>query len=566
MIGSPLTSNRYLAPSVAFAVSFVFLLLAMDRQIGMFDEGIVLSDAMRVNAAELIHRDFYSSYGPGSYVSIALLFKLFKAQFLVARIFGICVMAGVVATVAYLLVRSVGAALIALAVACSLIWINSVASYLYPLFPSLLLALLATAALVSDDIPARGLRLVIVGMCTGLIAYFRYDVAAFTLISDAVAIACLLLLDRRAGGAKIWVRSTSTVALWALVAFAPGAIYFLSVSSSSFFMADIVEYGVEYYARMRGLPFPLRYDLLHYPQRFVIYVPPIALLFALLEMRRLGYRTPPALADRRWLYVLVASSTLTASMYLKGLARVHEVHMIASIVAAFVVIVVCIHRWWTSGRLRPRTAAAIALCTLIIPTGFAVLSTARIICNEPTRFFAGWVATIATGKQTRTPCAQPVRQWSALVDPHVLAVARFVELHSLPNERILVALTQHDRVFVNPVALYFLADRLPSTHWHQFDPGLQTRADVQSGMVRELEDAQVRWVVRDSLFIEEPNNSRLSSGVRALDDYLGTHFHNVAESGTSTIWLRNGASMALSGDATDGDKQCMATLGYPDQR
>jgi hypothetical protein len=47
----------------------------------MFDEGIVLSDTMIVLHGQIIHRDFYSLYGPGRYYVIATLFQLFDKDF-----------------------------------------------------------------------------------------------------------------------------------------------------------------------------------------------------------------------------------------------------------------------------------------------------------------------------------------------------------------------------------------------------------------------------------------------------------------------------------------------------
>jgi hypothetical protein len=75
---------------------------------------------------------------------------------------------------------------------------------------------------------------------------------------------------------------------------------------------------------------------------------------------------------------------------------------------------------------------------------------------------------------------------------------------------------------------------------HHYDPGLQTRADVQNNMAAELERQSVPYIVLISDWdnIVEPNSSALSSGVRILDDYIARHYETVAQYGTFSILAR----------------------------
>ena len=68
------------------------------------DEGIVLEGAQRVLRGEVLYRDFFSYFTPGSYYFLALLFKIFGSSFLVARTV-LVFFGGVYSTVTYLLAR-----------------------------------------------------------------------------------------------------------------------------------------------------------------------------------------------------------------------------------------------------------------------------------------------------------------------------------------------------------------------------------------------------------------------------------------------------------------------------
>ena len=130
----------------------------------------------------------------------------------------------------------------------------------------------------------------------------------------------------------------------------------------------------------------------------------------------------------------------------------------------------------------------------------------------------------------------------AKLHPDYARVATYLGAHTHPDERIFVALDRHDKIFINPISLYFAAGRLPGTHWHWFDPGLQTRVDIQAAIVDDLQRNNVRWIVRDANYdwIEEPNGSARSSGVTLLDHYIEKNYRAVASSGNVTIWLKNG--------------------------
>ncbi|MBV9265776.1 MAG: hypothetical protein JO061_06380 [Acidobacteriaceae bacterium] len=77
---------RAVMPYVSFAVISAIFLLAFVRVVtGTVDEGTFLHGAERVLRGELPGRDFVEPAGPGSFVWLALWFRLFGVSFLTAR-------------------------------------------------------------------------------------------------------------------------------------------------------------------------------------------------------------------------------------------------------------------------------------------------------------------------------------------------------------------------------------------------------------------------------------------------------------------------------------------------
>ena len=78
--------------------NFIFL--------GLQDEGIILQGAARILQGQVLYRDFFTFYTPGSYYWMALLFRIFGTSILVGRA-ALLVTGGVYSIVTYLLARRV---------------------------------------------------------------------------------------------------------------------------------------------------------------------------------------------------------------------------------------------------------------------------------------------------------------------------------------------------------------------------------------------------------------------------------------------------------------------------
>ena len=98
--------DRAIAVAI-FAATLAYLWLFRRYTSMEPDEGIVLEGAQRILRGEVLYRDFFSYFTPGSYYFLALLFKVFGDSFLVART-ALVFFGGIYSTVVYLLARRVG--------------------------------------------------------------------------------------------------------------------------------------------------------------------------------------------------------------------------------------------------------------------------------------------------------------------------------------------------------------------------------------------------------------------------------------------------------------------------
>jgi 4-amino-4-deoxy-L-arabinose transferase-like glycosyltransferase len=107
--------ERYIVFSL-FLLSFLYLCLFRHFTAMEPDEGILLQGAQRILAGQVLYRDFFSFYTPGSYYARALLFKIFGSSLPVART-ALALAGAILSSITYLLARRVCSRSIALTLA-----------------------------------------------------------------------------------------------------------------------------------------------------------------------------------------------------------------------------------------------------------------------------------------------------------------------------------------------------------------------------------------------------------------------------------------------------------------
>ena len=528
--------------SLIFVATALVLALTMTRNIGVYDEGVILTGAMRVAAGDILHADFYANYGPGQFYLLAALFKLFGTSAIIERIYDTLVRAAIVA-LCYGIVAGVAPRLVALAAAgTSFLWLFAVGLYGYPLIPVTLLSL-AAASLVQPLLVGRfsSRRLMWAGAALGLSTLIRYDVGPVVFVALAIALALSSALRSTAKGAAFREARTSLAwfTLGAAVVFLPVAALYLAVAPLERFIYDIFYFSIPNYARMRSLPFPGIGAILGSFDKMGVYVPVLACATAAWSF--FADRIRPQ--DRRdWIIVTFALITLT--LYSKGLVRVSTAHLMASILASIVVVAALVGRVAAQGRgLRIAVTIVVTLSVASALTAAATTAAQRVA--ERTTVLAKILAVIESGQAAWCPTPPELRNINCLLlDPDREQAARLVASHTAPGERIFVGLTRHDKIFMNDIAMYFATNRMPATRWHHFDSGLQTRADIQAEMIAELQAHDVRYVVLESTWdwIGEPNGSARSSDVHLLDEYIRKRYRTVETFGEISVLLRNPAA------------------------
>jgi hypothetical protein len=535
--------------AAVFVGSYLVLFFGMSRHPIVYDEGLILTAAMRVAAGQVPHRDFYANYGPAQFYLIAGLFKVFGETVLIERVFDYFLKALVLTSVfalASAYCRRSIAACIAIITGMWLFGLNGSGSTIIPVS---LLNLIASALILpvfTGRISTR--RMLSAGAVAGVATLFRYDTGVALLGIHGCAVAIAIYLQNRSAG----IRTIASTFWPYLVGFAavtlPPAFYYLSVAPVQPIIHDIILQS-RYYHRGRNLPFPK----IHFIglENLEIYLPiaVIAISFYIAARRSLTRDSEEVSAQNRsreqgWLGFLLTFALLALVMYFKGLVRVSIAEMYLSFLPSLLLLAVLLeHRSIFHGFMRASIFCILGLS--VIAASWSALHVIKLLylkhLSIPEWIFSSSRGPLAATNATWCKIANPLTKGICFLpeDERIQAI-EFIDSHTRPDQKLYVGLTRHDIVFVNDNILYFATQRLPATKWSHFDPFLQNRYDIQAQMVHELEVNSPPYVVLDSEWesVHEPNESAVSSGVTLLDDYLHQKYQYTKSFGSLSIWQR----------------------------
>lgn len=536
---SPL--ERWL-PLLLGVAAFAFLWATQDRRVSVYDEGLVLFGAERVLRGELPYRDYWAMYPPGQFYALAWLFEAFGSSVLIERLWDTLIRAAIVVVTFRLLDRAASRAAAFVGCAFVGIWLSGLANHGFPIFPALLFTL-AAAALLMDRFHGRVSlsRHFAAGACVGLATLFRHDLGLYA----AVATTAVLLLHRGlASGAE--ARRFAPLAAFAaggLAVTLPVFVWLSSAIPASDLWYGMIEAPARNYPRFRALPFPSWIDIFRSAARdgighldhLAVHLPLLVgvsalVAFAVGQRRaaRAGAAEGLEVAGRRWTLALLGA--LSLALFAKGMIRVSPIHLAPAILTSIATLLLLV---------RPRApgpgllTAAVALCGLILAA-----STLPVI----TRVWAHGAdnaARIAGGHPCETPPGLERLRCFEL-EPWRVQAIQYVQAHSRPADYIYVGTIRHDRLLVNDIAFWFLSNRRSPTRWHHYEPGITTSAPVQNTIVAELTARPPALVVLSAEWEQsyEPNESRFSSGVMILDQYIADHYEPAAIFGPIAVLRR----------------------------
>ena len=525
---------------LVFLLTGLYLLPVVPFGLNPYDEGVRLYGADQVLSGHIPYYDFFAYYGPAQFYWPALLFKLFGTQIMVARL----------GTLVFICVAAVALFSICRHARLSLLWTSiPIAALLAPLGtgdqlvacdPALSLILAAAASLTGAwGLPRNEFT---AGSLLGLAATFRPD---FGLYGVVAGVAVSLWRSRSGSDAPhysslpgnrlvgpLWhlgflvggIATTAVPFFGLLSSYGPrhliGALFVTPARLMPFRTLPYAYYELPYLnAWISGRPVPP--PALPDPQTAVVFLTPlVGLLLSLRLLQRRERKQLPRQNEQipTLLFTLITAGGL--GIYALGRGdwyHVYPLHVFSALAVSLI--------------LGPR-ATGPGLAGIL----FVLISVAGIAPGIALRI----ALAVSSPSEVGVPLSLPrsrgiaVNESMAWVGAAVRDIWRYGD-----GGPILVGTPRHDRVHANAMILYFLAERPSGTYFQDMIPGLTTTRRVQEHIVADLMNSHVRTVVISKATPpDEPNKSRLPSGVSVLDDYLRSEFSRVLQTDNYDILVK----------------------------
>lgn len=580
-----LTRTGWLGTALLLGGGALLLFLPIKFPLNPYDEGLALVNGLRVLRGDLPFRDYWAIYPPGQSYVLAGLFGFAGPTVMVERVYDTLVRLGIAVLIFGLALKLLPMRRWAVVpYVCSVVLLAAATFYGYAVFPALLfsfLSLLLWAHALDSDDDKRGVRrawLFSAGVAVGLCGLFRVDIAVYSSAAILVGMALFDLWVRRGddahsdklnrvGGSVILSTSEESgvateilrsdqsdisprssnvslgqrvtnllvnlliVAGGALLVLLPFYGWLAAASGFEVLWNNLITFPSTTFHEVRHLPYPpLWPDWSEWSAvgdwlRF--YLPIVVFALTVLTVVVAGVRSRGQASRMTRRHALASALTvLGAGLFVQALSRYDAIHVLPASLCTILLLVWLLQQVPAARWRQPLIVAAICLA-LILPTWFYFFDPYNQLSEHVSAF-------APRGCYSEAPAASCVP-----IIPEQETVLRLLNQLDPSGGPVFSGLLHHDQIFVNDVSLYFLAQRPVPTRYHELHPGVATTLPVQEEIIAELEQNNVRWLALvDWPNPREPNDSALSSGVTALDEYIRDNYTRSRTVGWYQLWQR----------------------------
>jgi 4-amino-4-deoxy-L-arabinose transferase-like glycosyltransferase len=508
-----------------FVFSVLYLLLFRRYTTMDPDEGIILQGAQRILGGQVLYRDFFSFFTPGSYYLYVFLFKVFGSSIVVART-ALAVMGAGCSVVSYVLARRICSRTTAILLG-TLVTLTTVPYRFLVLhnWDSTFWACLAVYSAVRMlESPGRKWALAL-GSFVSLTILFEQSKGVALAAGLALGFLTIAVFGKEK---KLWTaRSMAALLAGLLWPLGLTAVYFISQGSFGAMLADLawpfhhysianrVPYGYQNWGSETqqqlfstgSLPIRILTALAMSPCFVAVLLP--LLVFPLLVYWILILRGESPSRPEAPYYILLSTALLglLASVVAVRADVVHFIYLQPLFLVVFAWIVD--GRGMPIGRLKSLRLilGALGLC------GFFLMGAALLL-----------------GRAGITP--NLVTRRGAVITPGQDTVVPYVQEHVKPGETVLV--------YPYLPLYYYLTDTESPSRYEYFQPGMSTPEQARE-IVSSLNTQQVRVVLFETEFRKKIPTSwpgTPASGVTSdlVDDYIIREYHTCADLRSPGNW------------------------------
>ncbi|MFN3305660.1 MAG: glycosyltransferase family 39 protein [Candidatus Kapaibacteriota bacterium] len=531
-----------------FLLAFLYLLIGFNYGLNIYDEGLIVYGANRILHGDVPYKDFWTLYAPGQFYLVAGLFYSFGTELLTERIFSTIILFLLSLVLYWNAGKFVTRKYAVLSVLLFVLWLGEYRFFANPMPSALLLCFVGTTSLLNYfSLKHSNLYLMLAGIATGIATLFRHEIGLVTFLVEQTVIILNVYFTKNPKETFIFkrffeaVREGVSFFVGFVLVLIPFLIYLLVNVPLDILWYDLFVFPSMVFPKVRSLPFPLPFpnvisvlsgdlSLLQFVKSILLrihfYFPLIVYIFSVLSIIRLFREKKINLqANLFWGFLLFGSLGLI--YFSQVLVRADLAHLLPTYLPASVLFGFLLSE---IQRVRKFSLWAYLLVCLIVASVVVkpVFTKLQILSDE---------LTCTAMFRFQIPRAKCIK-WEDRGAIYEQAL-RYVQNSVPPGSKIFVGNLVHERIYINDVMFYFLANRHSATKYYELHPGLATTSAIQKEIIKDIEHAKVEFIVLRSENYFESNQSGKSNGVRLLDEYIRGKYSPTKQFGDYVVWRRN---------------------------
>lgn len=497
---------------VLFIISSMYLFPIIKMPIGVYDEGVILAGADRIQKGYVPYKHFWTIYPPGQYYIISFLFDIFGSSILIARIYDIfikTILSLSIFSLIFNFVHSYKIALIGWAIA--IIWIAQNTLVVYPVYPAILIIYLSITFFIFHIEKNNNSLICISAMLTTFCSIFRHDLAFFTAATIFIVLSVRTLFNKNKNWTPIYIYIVSF-----LIIGLPILFFTLKMIDPIELFSQLFLIPSEIIFKYRWLPYP-PFSFGTMPFFLFPLVLLTGLIFALVQIVK--YKNNDTLT-----YGILVISLLGVFFLNQVRVRSDIYHLLP--VALNSIILIPIFFWLL---LKNSTISRHWILAYIYILTFSIVFIPPVLIKFQS-LIDDYYSDIKQSTILRG-------SYSGLSDD-LENVVLYIQNSTPKNDKIYVGVKNHDQFTINHTILYYLANRDSVTRFHHFEPGVTNTINAQKTIKSELIASSPEMLILTNSYWYEPNESRFDLGIDIVDNYIREFYKLEAKFGIYEIWTQ----------------------------
>lgn len=526
--------KKYLIPFFWLIVALLLVSTVFHR-INIYDEAIGYQGALSLLSGKLPYRDFWTVYGVGHFAFLAAIIKVFGFSIDFLRFAYILLFVAFIYMYKSIAAKILDSRYLYIAVFLAALWLSVNDYFGKAIFIAVFILFANFFLLYKYVFTKKNSYMFFSGLLSVLIAYFRHEmIIAFWGMFFQSFFFFSWTFDE-AQEMTIWQRVKfglkTTFPFWLGSSFIIPLIIFWWQIPTSDLISQLYDFPVHIYSQTRSIPFPNPLDLIYSHSKFesrvreawlgiAFFTPAFIYLFAIINIIRKLIKKQITTRNMEFVLTMIlfnfGLNLYTQALVFSDFERIFPTTIIAVILLGYSL-------KWNS--IKQANLIFYTVCIFLISVPLTVKA------KQLQKFLIQW-------QSWDIPIAEMPREDPERVK-NLLATRDYIDRNTNANEKIFVCNLRNDKLFLNDIVFYQIANRMPATKYYELHPNVANTVAVQNEIVSDLQNNKVRYIVKEDLISPwQPNESSVSKKVYILDRYIDSNFTLVQTNGAYLIYKR----------------------------